>query len=312
MPFRAAWAIALLVVCAAVTARAETPKQRPVPAIQRAVVISIDGCRPDMLLRSNTPTLHHLLDVGSYSFWARTIPESITLPSHTSMLTGVTAQRHGIEWNVDLPLARPIYPAVPTLFEVLKRAGYTTAMVSGKSKFKTLDKPDTIDWVFVPKATTISDAEVADEAEKIIHDHRPDFLFVHLPGVDNVGHASGWGSHEQRQALEQADAAVARVLAAIDKEGFAGSTLVIVSADHGGAGRSHGPDDPRSRHIPWIAAGPGIRKDLDLTTLGDLTINTEDTFATVCYLMGLTVDTRLDGKPVMQIIERQELLHARD
>ncbi len=290
---------------------AAEPTTRPVAAITHAVVISIDGLRPDVLLRSNTPVIHRMMDEGSYTFWARTIPESITLPSHTSMLTGVTAQRHGVTWNDPLPAGVPQkYPNVPTIFELMKQGGFTTGMAAGKSKFRALAKPGSIDWMFIPEATTITDDVVAEHAEQIIHEHHPDFLFVHLPNVDNVGHAVGWGTRQQRAAVALADAAVGRVLAAIDKEGLTGSTLVILSADHGGAGRAHGPDDPRSRHIPWIAMGPGIFHDLDLTIDPHLVVNTEDTFATVCYLMGIAVDPAIDGKPVMEIVQRDELLHS--
>jgi predicted AlkP superfamily pyrophosphatase or phosphodiesterase len=286
------------------------PETRPVAAITHAVVISIDGCRPDVLLRSDIPNIRRLLDQSSYTFWAKTIPESITLPSHTSMMTGVTAQRHGVTWNEDLPQGTPQkYPNVPTLFELMKKAGYTTAMTAGKSKFTALNKPGSIDWVFIPDKTTITDDEVAGHAEEIIHAHHPDFLFVHLPGVDNIGHAKGWGTRAQQAAVTQADAAVGRVLSAIDKEGLAGSTFVLITADHGGAGRNHGPDDVRSRHIPWIASGPGIFHNLDLTISPKLTVNTEDTFATVCYLMGVPFDPMIDGKPVMEIVQRDELLH---
>jgi predicted AlkP superfamily pyrophosphatase or phosphodiesterase len=306
--------IAILVFFVALIPRcvsAEEPATRPVAAITHAVVISIDGCRPDVLLRSDIPNIRRMLDQSSYTFWARTIPEAITLPSHTSMLTGVTAQRHGVTWNTDLPAGEPQkYPNVPTIFELMKKAGFTTAMAAGKSKFVALNKPGSIDWVFVPDRTTITDDVVAEHAEQIIHEHRPDFLFVHLPNVDNVGHAIGWGTPQQQAAISQADTAVGRVLAAIDKEGLTGSTFVIVTADHGGAGRNHGPDDPRSRHIPWIASGPGIFHDLDLTISPNLVVNTEDTFATVCYLMGVPVDPAIDGKPVMEIVQRDELLHS--
>src|SRR4051812_34808613 len=76
---------------------------RPVPAIRHAIIISIDGGRPDVLLRANMPSLRKLMETGCFSFWAQTIPMSITLPSHTSMLTGVSAERHGVMWNSDLP-----------------------------------------------------------------------------------------------------------------------------------------------------------------------------------------------------------------
>src|SRR6476660_1162779 len=67
-----------------------TKPQRPIPESEHVLLISIDGCRPDVLLRAKTPNVHKLVESGSYTFWARTIPPAITLPAHASMITGVT------------------------------------------------------------------------------------------------------------------------------------------------------------------------------------------------------------------------------
>src|ERR1700712_227630 len=152
---------------------------RPVAEISRVLLISIDGCRPDLLLRANTPVVHRLLNEGSFSFWARTTAESVTLPSHTSMLTGVTPVRHGIQWNADLPLEHPVYPSYPTLFQLAKQAGYSTGMVAGKGKFSTLAVPDSLDWEFVPFHAKSEDPVEAQQAVAMIHEHRPQVLFVH-------------------------------------------------------------------------------------------------------------------------------------
>jgi len=87
------------------------------------------------------------------------------------------------------------------------------------------------------------------------------------------------------------------------------STLVIITADHGGAGATHGPDDPRSRHIPWIAVNPAIRQGYDLTRNSRLVVNTEDTFATACFVLGLPMEAGMDGKPIAEIVPNRELLH---
>src|SRR5688572_30416674 len=123
---------------------------RPAPRPRRVLVISVDGLRPDLLLRCDTPNMHRLFRNGCYTFWARTVPQGITLPSHTSMLTGVTPRRHGIEWNRDLPLFRPVYPSFPTLFELAHNAGFTTAIATGKSKFGTIIKPKMLTWQWIP------------------------------------------------------------------------------------------------------------------------------------------------------------------
>ena len=213
------------------------------------------------------------------------------------MLTGFIPTRHGIEWNTDLPLSRPVYPNVPTLFEVAKRAGYTTGMAAGKSKFSTLNKPGTIDWVFAPDTSTMEDAGVVEHALEIIRDHQPQVMFVHLPSCDNVGHAKGWGTPEQLEAVAGADKGIGQILAAYDDLHLLDHTFVIVSSDHGGTGLNHGPDDPRSKFIPWIASGPGIQKGFDLTRYPKLDIHTEDTFATTCWLLAIPQTLGEDGKP---------------
>ena len=317
---------------------AARPTARPAPRPRRVLVISVDGLRPDLLLRSDTPNMHRLFESGCYTFWARTVPQGITLPSHTSMLTGVTPRRHGIEWNRDLPLFRPVYPSYPTLFELAHNARFTTAIATGKSKFATIIKPKMLSWQSIPpppadtvvgfeedeqepadeagpttgpttRPTTapttqpkIADADVAREAARIIREHRPHVMFVHFPGVDTVGHDKGWGTPEQVAAIGKADEALGVLLAALRGANVAGETAIILTADHGGAGKTHGPDDARSLHIPWIVSGPGIRKGVDLTTYPKLQVNTEDTCATACGLLGIRVKD-LDGKFIREILE---------
>ena len=278
--------------------------QRPIPAIQHVLIISIDGLRPDLALLVNMPNLRSLLKQGAYTFWAKTTAVSITLPSHVSMLTGVTPAKHGIEWNRVLPFKEPIYPNVPTLFEMATRSGYSAAMVAGKSKFSALAKPGTVTWVEVPDENTQSNNEaVVIHAVEMIETKKPDLLFVHFPDVDAVGHAKGWGSLEQRACIEKTDRQLGELFAALDRSGLRASTFMIVTADHGGAGLTHGADDARSRHIPWIAVGPGVRKNFDLTLSAKLEVRTEDTCATACYLLGLPQAPYFDGHPVMLAFE---------
>jgi len=273
------------------------PATRPVPGVERVMIISIDGCRPDLLLRADTPNLRKLFSNGAYSFWAKTTPNSITLPSHVSMLTGVDPRKHGIEWNSDLPLLVPFYPRVPSIFYHAKKAGYTTAMVAGKVKFNMLEVQGTLDASAIPEKTAKSDDDLAAVAADIILKVKPELMFVHLPGTDSAGHKYKWGSQEQMKAIESADAAIARVLAAAEEAGTLKGTVVIISADHGGMGNGHGPDDARARHIPWIASGPGVRSNLDLASFDDLQIRTEDTFATACWLLNIP-HGKVDGTPV--------------
>jgi len=279
----------------------------------RILIISVDGMRPDLMLRAKTPNVHALFEGGAYSFWARTTPHAITLPSHVSMLTGCIPRHHEVEWNIDLPTAdkwpeKVNYPKVPTLFEVAKKAGYTTALAAGKSKFDIFNRMDALDDFSVPATTKGEDADVRDAAIAMIREHQPQVMFVHFPTVDNVGHAKGWATPEQVAAIEAADGCVGDVLKALDEVQLRTQTTVLLTCDHGGAGKTHLPDDARARHIVWILNGPGVKKGYDLSALANLTINTEDTFATACEVLGIKPEIQIEGKPVLEAMEKADLL----
>ncbi len=321
------WFAAILVAAATLSLRAQAPAPvtkpaRPIPEISHVLVIGIDGLRPDRLLMADAPNLRGLMKDGAYSMWAKTTALAVTLPSFTSMMTGTNPRKHKIDWDRDMPLSAPYYPRTPTIFELASNVGYTTAMVSGKSKFCAMNKPGTISYYYYPvvpqevsaaamnepdtssagkafaAVEKVSDEKVAEEALKIIAANKPDFMFIHFPQVDAVGHSKGWGSPDQLEQIGKTDALIGGLLAALKTAGIADSTLIIVSADHGGAGTSHGPDDPRSRAIPWIIHGPGVRKNVDLTQMADLDIRTEDTCATACWALGIKCPANFDGHPV--------------
>ena len=194
------------------------------------------------------------------------------------------------------------YPSVPTIFELAKARGLTTALAVGKGKLDALGKKGSLDWAYWPDGYAQA-IQVAHEAQNIIEEHRPQLFFIHFPDVDAAGHGSGWGSRQQERAVERADQALGIVIAALRHARIEQTTAIIVTSDHGGAGYSHGPDDMRSRNIPWIICGPGIRQNIDLTTKDTLVVNTEDTFATACYLLKIPMDEDIDGKAVLQVME---------
>jgi predicted AlkP superfamily pyrophosphatase or phosphodiesterase len=329
MKFCLSW-LGFLTVCAVVSAQAPAPvakPQRPFPDIEHVVVIGIDGLRPDRLLVADAPVMRGLMKGGAYTMWARTTALAVTLPSFTSMMTGVNPRKHGIDWDREMPFAAPFYSKTPTIFEMASQVGYVTAMSAGKSKFSAMAKPGTITHLYMPKvdlAVTIAslgkpgsspegkafeaqekvpDEVVLEHGLPFIETAKPNFTFLHLPSVDSAGHDKGWGSPEQLAQIGRTDALVGQVLAAIERAGLTGSTVVIISADHGGAGRTHGTDDPRSRTIPWIISGPHVRKNFDLTQTADLDVRTEDTCATACWLLGLARPANFDGKPVFEAFE---------
>lgn len=268
----------------------------------RVMIVSIDGLRPDLAMRANMPNLRSLMNEGAFSLWCYTTPAAITLPSHTSMLTGVTIERHGIRSNDEKSMLNETL-LVPSIFELAKKQGISTGMAAGKAKFALFSPNVDHGWV---KAAGSKD--VADHAVEIIREHKPRLMFVHMPNVDGVGHRIGWGTREQIEAINDTDTHLGRVLNALREANLYDETVIILSADHGGSGRNHGKDDDRSRFIPWIIRGPGVLKNIDLTQFRELKIQTYDTFATACDVLNIPLPEGIDGKPIKQAFESTDLM----
>jgi predicted AlkP superfamily pyrophosphatase or phosphodiesterase len=273
----------------------------------RVMIVSIDGLRPDLAMRANMPVLRSLLERGSYTLWATTTPVAVTTPSHTSMLTGVTVERHGISGNDDKSVAAEKL-LVPTIFDLAKDAEIDSVLVAGKSKFNMLASRATHAWVTHQSVTT--DQDVADHALQMLREYQPRLMVVHFPQVDSVGHARGWGTVDQIRAIENADLQLGRLLDELKAQKRLDETTIIVSSDHGGSGRTHGANDERSRFIPWIIVGPEVRKNIDLTINRELNVQTYDTFATACFVLGITVPADIDGKVITQVFETNNLLQT--
>src|SRR4051812_42745637 len=204
---------------------------RPVPQIERALLISVDGCRPDLLLRARTPNIRKLIDGGSYTFWATTVPTAVTLPAHASMLTGVTPEKHGITWNNQVGEDSEVtHPKVPTIFEIAMRYGMSTAVVAGKSKFDTFARVGHVGKAWTKAA---SDAQVGEEAVTMLRDYRPEVMLVHFPGADKAGHSAGWASPTQVAALEAIDTQVGKILDELEDLQLRDKTVVLLTSDHG-------------------------------------------------------------------------------
>ncbi|MBE7468653.1 MAG: hypothetical protein DPW09_25360 [Anaerolineae bacterium] len=276
-------------------ASAPQPTDTPAPPqIQHVIIISIDGLRPDALFAAEAPYLDTLIAQGAYSPNAQTVSLSITLPSHASMLSGMLPEKHGIVWG--MPYIG--WPGMngPTLFSVAHDAGLTTAMVFGKEKMNYLVLPNSVDQRF---GADMHDSDIKEHALEIIQAGLPHVLFLHFPDTDRVGHASGWMSPNQLQAIAFVDNLIGEILAALESGGYLNTTLLIVTADHGGHGFNHGDDSPEDRTIPWLAVGPGVRVGVTLTR----PINTYDTAATTLQALKLPIPPNWDGKPVLEIFK---------
>lgn len=276
--------------------RADTAPALVNNVTDHVIIISVDGLRADALARLAPPAISRLAREGAASVTAQTIEPSLTLPSHTSMLTGTEPSVHGITWNTDLTAVRGRALEVPTVFALAKARGLRTAAFFSKSKFHHLEDLDALDYSQSPDGGwgKIFAYRTADDAVRYLERHRPHLMFVHLADPDYTGHALKWMSGPYVRAVGAADRAVGRIVAAADSAFGRGAYVVILTADHGGMDRAHGARHPLNSTIPWIAWGEGVRRG---TTLPP-GIRTTYTAATAVWLLGLGVPAHMSGIPV--------------
>jgi predicted AlkP superfamily pyrophosphatase or phosphodiesterase len=262
-----------------------TPVPTPTPP-PRVALISIDGLRPDAISEANAPGLHALALRGAYTLSAQTVYPSSTLPSHASMLTGFEVIGHGIDFDEYRDTFLLKSPTVPALAHA---AGKRSVMVVGKDKFRQLNVGSNDGYVCALRG----DDDVANEA--IVQTANGfDFVFVHFPQVDMVGHASGWMSPEYLAQLRKTDAAVSRLVASLPL-----GTTIIVTADHGGQLKTHGTQHRLDTTIPWIVAGPRVVRRGPLTRL----VRILDTAPTVLNLLGLPPPRDAVGRMISEPFE---------
>ena len=265
---------------------------RAAAVTRHVIVISVDGLRPDAIEAAGAANLQRMMREGAYSLQARTIMPSRTLPSHTSMLTGVQPAVHGITWN-DEQVDAQGRVRVATVFDMADSAHLQTAAFFGKAKFRHLIHGDAPDEVEAPRGTEIVLApRMTQDVLHYLQFSRPDLLFVHIPDPDIAGHSTGWMSGPYRWAVRRADAAVEQIRRGAVRA-FGDDVVIIVTADHGGHGRDHGTDAVEDVTIPWIVWGAGVQP-------GQITapISTMDTAATTLWALGVPVPARWEGKPV--------------
>ncbi len=218
-----------------------------------AVLVVVDGLRPDLLSSEGTPNLARLIREGATTLRARTVSPSATLPAHASLLTGLEPEAHGVTWN---EFAADQEVEVPTVFDAVLRSGGEAALFGGKEKLRHFVRPG----MRVEIGDLPSDERVMEAALRYLPELRaPAVVLVHLPAVDVAGHLFGWGSAAQRRAVSQADEQIGRLVEALEQRRLREAALVIVTADHGGHGHNHLAGNAADRTIPWIAWGGPVR-----------------------------------------------------
>ncbi len=202
----------------------------------------------------------------------------LTLPAHTTMMTGLEPFEHGVHNNGHFQVP----DSVPTLAEILRNAGYDTAafvsaaVLEAQHKLSrgfdvydddTNKRSGTLD-TSVPKRrgdeTTTAAIRWLDRRSR---GSRPFFLWIHYFDPHRpyqLPAAYERKSDRYAASISFADAELGRVLERVaDVEGERG-TLVLFTSDHGEGLGEHGESThglvayDSTLRVPLIMSGPGV------------------------------------------------------
>lgn len=247
-------------------------------------LVLIDGLRPDALAKVHCPNLDSLRASGASTLHGSSITPSITLPCHMSTFFSVPATRHGITTNEWTPMARPL----PGLVDVAHEAGLHCAFFYNWGPIRDLCRPGSLEYGYFRHSCRQprGDHPIAEEAVRYFASDHPDFAFLYFGLLDWTGHVHGWMSDEYLQVLEQADDALGIVL-----NGLQNGATVVVHADHGGHDRVHGTGMPEDMTIPWIIAGPQIKKGYEI----EGAVSLLETAPTAARILGIEPHPEWEG-----------------
>lgn len=242
------------------------------------LLVTLDTARADAFGfeggPARTPTLDALAAESTILRGYATAP--MTLPSHTSMMTGLYPAEHGVHEN-----ARRLPDSVPVLAETLQTAGYSTAAFLSAVPLDAsfgLDRGFDVYQDDIPDRSERSAVETTGLVTEYLRTHgtdRPTFLWVHYfdPHAPYEGSNAGVGladygalgedvARRYLAEIEAVDRAFAELLDA-GRAALGDDLHVLVVGDHGESLGEHGERTHGNLlfegvlRVPMVAFEPG-------------------------------------------------------
>ncbi len=260
---------------------------------KKALIIGIDGCRPDALLAAKAPNLHALIKNGAFSDKAQTGDMTASGSGWGSLLTGVWREKHGVRGNTFDQSNFAEFPDMLSRIKKVRPESYVASIVHWDPIQKLIVKTADVNAAYK------TDPEVTKAACQLLADKNPDLLFVHLDDVDGAGHKHGFDPKLPMylEGIGKADEQVGEILKAVESRKTYKNEdwLVVVSTDHGGSGKGHGANTPEHRTIFVIVSGKAAAKGTIEPAPGIV-----DVAPTVMKHLGIPIEAnwKLDGKAV--------------
>ncbi len=243
----------------------------------KILLIGIDGLILQRAIDSGRAATLATLRADSYFSEMVVDMPTVSGPSWTTLLTGVTQQVHKV---IDNDYGNHNLAAAPDLLtqaRMLKpeivtyaAAGWPPLIdpndVGPVIRTRVADQSTGKHSIFVRDGETNGyetvDVEVAQDAVKAIREIAPDASFVYFCGADEAGHLDGTIEGSYFDAINRIDGLVAQMHHAILERHrmLKEKWLIVITTDHGHRDEGgHGGDSPQERASFVIAHGVGVQ-----------------------------------------------------
>lgn len=238
------------------------------------VIISIDGFPASALWDKRLP-LNTIRSLAKNGVWSTNfIPSTptVTWPNHTTMVTGVFSEKHGVLTNgrfvrthngvgrysnvdrIDLTSHQAIYDVAFEAGMITAEVNWPVTRGAETLHFSLPDAPNAIANTTPQLVKELIDSGVLEDdtdetfrsggilrrddawtaaAEHLIINHQPNILLFHLLNVDGTHHEFGKGTRPGLTALTLADSQVKRIVEALKTAGIQDRTTIFIVSDHG-------------------------------------------------------------------------------
>jgi len=299
--------LALLAACAVQEGPEDLPLSGVLITLDTTNAPALDVYGRDLGL---TPNLSSLAEEGIVYDHAHTVAP-ITLPAHTSMLTGLYPLRHGVRENGIMRLSTE----ADTLAERAAEAGFETAAFVAASVlfdhygldqgFETYDQPASVTGGGT-RITERRSSQVTDAALRWLEGRdrgRPFFLWVHyfdphMPYTPPQRFLDRAGGNPYRAEVAAMDEDIGRLVEGLRASVGLDRVTIAVVADHGEAFQSHGELTHSVYCYDATVRVPFLLRFADGRAAGtrsDEVVSVVDVFPTFLEELGLGAPGGVDG-----------------
>ena len=266
-------AVSVIGLCLGIKTIVFKPRFSSSAKTHHLVVISIDALNAkDYDEMKDLPNFKQLMSSGSYAKEVVGVYPSLTYPSHTSIITGVYPDKHGIYANeLNEPGVKEQHwhwqaseVKVPTLYGIAKKSNMKVGIMFwpvtagakvdynfpeiwavGKEKNQVMLTLKNGTIPFIAKCELKYGKErngtkqpqldnyITDCISDLIRTKKPNLTLVHLSELDHNRHKHGLMSNEAKDALKRMDSRVGKIVQSAKDAGIYNDTTFIVLGDHG-------------------------------------------------------------------------------